>query len=188
MVRRILDIINNFKNPESLINEKEESSHMKTKMLGLTVYKISLLLRRGFGEIGIKIIEDKVSMSDDEDDSLLPGKKKYATFLLVRITQFNQITDILQEEIIVFVNKIVRILHESVKKWDGIANKNYGDKYLITWLLSEDYYHNITEMTKKLERKAKRAEEKLLGVDQNEIEQAIKLNEMAKENSDDSEK
>ena len=188
MVRRILDIINNFKNPESLINDKDESSHMKTKMLGLTVYKISLLLRRGFGEIGIKIIEDKLSMSDDEEDSLLPGKKKYSMFLMVRITQFNQITDILQEEIIVFVNKIVRILHESVKRWEGTANKNYGDKYLITWLLPEDYYHNITEMTKKLERKAKRAEEKLLGVDQQELDQLVKLNELVKENSYDSEK
>lgn len=188
MVRRILDIINNFKNPESLINDKDESSHMKTKMLGLTVYKISLLLRRGFGEIGITIIEDKLNQSDDEEDSLLPGKKKYAMFLMVRITQFNQITDILQEEIIVFVNKIVRILHESVKMWEGTANKNYGDKYLITWLLSEDYYHNITEMNKKLERKAKRAEEKLLGVDQNDIDQMVKLNEFERENSEDSAK
>lgn len=31
------------------------------------------------------------------------------------------------------MNKIVKIIHECTKKWDGKATKNYGDKYLLTW-------------------------------------------------------
>lgn len=39
------------------------------------------------------------------------------------------------DEIIVFVNKIVKIVHECSKHWEGSPNKNFGDKYLITWKL-----------------------------------------------------
>jgi hypothetical protein len=50
----------------------------------------------------------------------------------------------LQDEIIVFVNKIVKIIHEVGKKWNGVPTKNFGgksliskllDKYLLTWKL-----------------------------------------------------
>jgi len=41
----------------------------------------------------------------------------------------------LQDEIIVFVNNVVKIIHECAKRWDGAPTKNYGDKYLITWKL-----------------------------------------------------
>ncbi len=34
-----------------------------------------------------------------------------------------------------FVNKIVKIVHEVAKKWDGQPTKNYGDKYVLTWRL-----------------------------------------------------
>ena len=34
-----------------------------------------------------------------------------------------------------FVNKIVKIVHECGKKWDGIPSNNFGDKYVLTWRL-----------------------------------------------------
>lgn len=34
-----------------------------------------------------------------------------------------------------FVNKIVKIVHEVTKKWDGQPTKNLGEKYLLTWKL-----------------------------------------------------
>jgi len=33
----------------------------------------------------------------------------------------------------VFVNKIVKIIHEVTKRWDGQPAKNYGEKYLLLW-------------------------------------------------------
>jgi hypothetical protein len=39
----------------------------------------------------------------------------------------------MKDEIIVFVNKIVKIIHECTKRWDGMPTKNYGDKFLLTW-------------------------------------------------------
>ncbi len=32
-----------------------------------------------------------------------------------------------------FVNKIVRIVHECAKRWDGMPTKNYGERYLLSW-------------------------------------------------------
>ena len=56
-------------------------------------------------------------------------------FSVCRIRQFTETTESLQDEIIVFVNKIVKIVHEVSKRWDGLPTKNYGDKYLLTWKL-----------------------------------------------------
>ena len=54
---------------------------------------------------------------------------------MCRIKQFTETTDSMQDEIIVFVNKIVKIIHESTKHWDGKPTKNYGEKFLLTWRL-----------------------------------------------------
>lgn len=32
-----------------------------------------------------------------------------------------------------FVNKIVKIIHECTKRWDGKPIRNDGEKYLLTW-------------------------------------------------------
>lgn len=40
-------------------------------------------------------------------------------FCVCRIKQFTETTESLQDEIIVFVNKIVKIIHEVTKRWDG---------------------------------------------------------------------
>ncbi len=37
----------------------------------------------------------------------------------------------------VFLNKVVRILHECADRWSGSANKNEGERFLITWKLPE---------------------------------------------------
>ena len=108
---------------------------MKTKMLELTIFKISSLLQRGYGELGAKTIAENISQNDSMINPLISGKKIYSVFLMCRIRQFTETTESLQEEIIVFVNKIVRILHDCAYRWNGNANKNYGQKYLITWLI-----------------------------------------------------
>jgi len=181
-ITKMVEIIRNFNKPEPIDYNREDHSHMKTKMLEVTIYKISTLLRRGFGELGAESISDSIQI-DEEDEQYIPGKKQYAIFLMVRISDFNYITDLLQEEIIVFVNKIVRILHETVKKWDGAANKNYGDKYLITWLIPKEHWPNIYQMGIKLENKARIAQEELLGLGSEEA-QVINLSDVDDNDSD----
>lgn len=44
-------------------------------------------------------------------------------------------TEILQEEITVFVNTIVDIVHKVGETWSGLPTNNFGDRYLIMWRL-----------------------------------------------------
>mmetsp|Transcript_55180 Transcript_55180/g.75858 ORF Transcript_55180/g.75858 Transcript_55180/m.75858 type:complete len:202 (+) Transcript_55180:1487-2092(+) len=104
-------------------------------MLELTIYKIGNLLQRGFGELGAKIVSKTLTQTDQYMDLTIAGKKVEVVFAVCRIKQFTETTECLQDEIIVFVNKIVRIIHECTKRWDGKPTKNYGDKYLLTWML-----------------------------------------------------
>lgn len=106
---------------------------MKTQMLELTIFKIGTLLQRGFGELGAGIVAESLIQTDPGMDLNAPGKRTELVFSICRIRQFTETTECLQDEIIVFVNKIVKIIHECTKKWDGKPTKNYGDKYLLTW-------------------------------------------------------
>ena len=68
-------------------------------------------------------------------DLSLPGKKVEIVYSICRIRQFTDTTECLKEEIIVFVNKIVKIIHLCALSWDGKPTKNYGERYMITWKL-----------------------------------------------------
>jgi len=76
-------------------------------------------------------------------DLSLPGKKVEIVYSICRIRQFTDITECLQDEIIVFVNKIVKIIHLCTQQWDGKPTKNYGERYMITWQLPS--YDNAIE-------------------------------------------
>lgn len=77
------------------------------------------------------------TLTNNEDfmDLMVPGQKMHMIFSVCRIRQFTETTESLQDEIIVFVNKIVKIIHEVAKRWDGQPAKNYGEKYLLIWKL-----------------------------------------------------
>ena len=68
-------------------------------------------------------------------DLTLPGKKVEIVYSICRIRQFTDTTECLKEEIIVFVNKIVKIIHLCTQNWDGKPTKNYGERFMITWKL-----------------------------------------------------
>jgi class 3 adenylate cyclase len=69
----------------------------------------------------------------------------------------------LLDEIIVFVNNIVKIVHECAKHWDGIPINNNGDKYILAWKLP------TTQHVKSLNRKQ--------SVHSSNDESPVKLNE-----------
>ena len=108
-------------------------SQMKTVVLEKTINKISNLLQRGFGELGARVVSQYLTRNEDFIDIMMPGQKIEMIFSVVRIKQFSESTDALQEETIVFVNKIVRIIHEVGTKWEAEPAKNFGDKYLLIW-------------------------------------------------------
>ena len=66
---------------------------------------------------------------------MVPGVKIQTVFLICRINRFSEITDALQEEITVFINKFAKIVHDCADYWGGSINKNTGEVFLLTWKL-----------------------------------------------------
>ena len=114
---------------------EESTMQMKTKMLEQTIFKIGTLLQRGFGELGASIISGSLTQTDYGMDLSLPGKKVEIVYSICRIRQYTDTTECLGDEIVVFVNKIVKIIHVCGQQWDGKPTKNYGERYMITWKL-----------------------------------------------------
>jgi class 3 adenylate cyclase len=50
------------------------------------------------------------------------------------------VTELLQEDIMMFVNKIGELVHSSVYRYGGSANKNIGEAFLIIWPLHDNSY------------------------------------------------
>ena len=127
-----------------------ENSQMKTEMLEKTIFKIGTLLQRGFGELGAKVVAQTLTNNEDYMDLMVPGQQMHMIFSVCRIKLFTETTESLQDEIIVFVNKIVKIIHEVANKWEGQPAKNYGEKFLLVWKLptamDKDTLQNIEQL------------------------------------------
>jgi class 3 adenylate cyclase len=117
---------------------------METEVLQNTLNKIGGLLAIGFGEAGSKIIAQNMRQGDDVDP-LLPGQKVIAIFGFCDIRRFTDATEVLQEGVMLFVNEIGEIVHGVVDRYQGAANKNIGDAFLLVWKFDEDSYKENPE-------------------------------------------
>jgi len=115
---------------------------METTLLLRTISKIAGLMRVGFGEAGAEIIGKHLNMSSDDNGGssmgmniLGKGNKILSVFGFCDIRNFTDTTECLQEEVMLFVNRIAHILHSVVVQCGGAANKNIGDAFLLTWKL-----------------------------------------------------
>jgi len=69
---------------------------------------------------------------------MVPGNKVVGIFGFCDIRQFTDTTEILQEDVMIFVNEIAEIVHGIVDQFAGAANKNIGDAFLVVWKYPED--------------------------------------------------
>merc|ERR1712167_475997 len=67
------------------------------------------------------------------------GQMIHSIFGFCDVRQFTDTTECLQEEVMLFVNRIGHILHSIVVQCAGAANKNIGDAFLLTWKLEDNY-------------------------------------------------
>lgn len=116
---------------------------METTLLLRTISKIAGLMRIGFGEAGAEIICRNLNMANDENcgasiNLLGNGTKILSIFGFCDVRNFTDTTECLQEEVMLFVNRIAHILHSIVVQCDGAANKNIGDAFLLTWKLNPE--------------------------------------------------
>ena len=111
--------------------------------------KIGALLAVGFGEAGAEIIAENIKKGGGVDP-MLPGKKMMAVFGFCDIRNFTDATEVLQKDVMLFVNEIAEIVHSTVDSYGGSANKNIGDAFLLVWKFQPNEYH---EVDKKLQLK-----------------------------------
>ena len=64
---------------------------------------------------------------------MVAGQKTFAIYGFCFVHNFLVCTEVLQKDVMVFVNQIAEITHTAVSKYGGSANKNLGDAYLLVW-------------------------------------------------------
>mmetsp|Transcript_37968 Transcript_37968/g.79521 ORF Transcript_37968/g.79521 Transcript_37968/m.79521 type:complete len:864 (-) Transcript_37968:224-2815(-) len=120
-------------------DKKHKDDGMETTLLIRTISKIAGLMRVGFGEAGADIIGKNLNITGTDTMNLLGnGRKIHSIFGFCDVRQFTDTTECLQEEVMLFVNRIAHILHSIVVQCDGAANKNIGDAFLLTWKVNTD--------------------------------------------------
>lgn len=115
----------------------KEKKLPETLILEKTILKIGSLLVLGFGEAGAEIIGENLKESkcagSNSQVAIVPGRKVEAAFGFCDIRNFTDVTEVLQDKVMVFVNQIAGIIHEVVDTFGGCPNKNIGDAFLLVW-------------------------------------------------------
>jgi class 3 adenylate cyclase len=113
---------------------------METTLLLQTINKIGGLMRVGFGEAGASVIAKNLGESKGGKLNLMgSGNLIHSIFGFCDVRNFTDTTECLQEEVMLFVNRIAHILHGIVVQCSGSANKNIGDAFLLTWKIDDQY-------------------------------------------------
>jgi class 3 adenylate cyclase len=116
--------------------EGREEEITEPRILQNLIVKISSLLAVGFGEAGTEII-CKVIEDPTIIDVMIPGQKCMAVFGFCDIRNFTDATEVLEADVMVFVNEIAAICHKEVYECLGNANKNIGDAFLLVWKFNQ---------------------------------------------------
>lgn len=127
------------KNPESVATALLDNTQYETALVHNAIIKIGALLSLVFGSAGAEIIGSNI-MKEGDMNALIDGKKKCAIFGFCDIRNFTEVTELLQEDIMLFVNKIGELVHSSVFRYGGSANKNIGEAFLLVWPLPSNTY------------------------------------------------
>ena len=137
---------------------------METTLLMQTINKIGRLMTVGFGEAGTDVIAQCLAGNDDNPmaggvgtgslklNFMRGGVVIQSIFGFCDVRQFTDTTECLQEEVMLFVNRIAHILHTTVVKCDGHANKNIGDAFLLTWKIDSKQKHKCDKEQKEQNR------------------------------------
>lgn len=119
-------------------NNKDE---YETRLLEMTIEKITGLLRVGFGEAGAGIISANLKVDNEGGGAinpLLPGVRVYAIVGFCDIHKFEFVNQQLASDVLTFVNVIAEIVHSRVHYWGGRCNKNLGNAFVIIWRIGDE--------------------------------------------------
>lgn len=138
-----------------------------------TIQKIAYLLVLGFGEAGNSLLS-KILYTKNEIDFLSEANTIYGIYGFCDIRNFTDATEILTEDVLLFVNAIADVVHQEVDNNEGGANKNIGDAFLVVWRLKNHKNSDIKELCKSTLTEAEKnkimSKYKFLEMEENEID------------------
>lgn len=113
------DPISAFKsqNESRALQKTSKNSMNETILIENAIYKISELLVLGFGQAGSKIISQYVFETKKDINEIAAGEMIEAIFGFCDIRNFTDATEVLLEQVMVFVNSIAEIVHTSVDEF-----------------------------------------------------------------------
>uniref|UniRef100_A0A061R4B8 Adenylyl cyclase n=1 Tax=Tetraselmis sp. GSL018 TaxID=582737 RepID=A0A061R4B8_9CHLO len=123
----------------------KDEQQMETRILENSITKICSLLAVGFGDAGAEVVAENIRNGGDLNP-MVPGHRMMAIFGFCDIRRFTDATEVLQEEVMEFVNSIAKIVHMEVSLHGGSANKNIGDAFLLVWKLPSQLLANADDL------------------------------------------
>jgi class 3 adenylate cyclase len=122
------------KKPEILITDSyREYATRDSAKLEKTILKLGSLLVVGFGEAGAKIVG--ASIMDTQSIGVRPGQNIEGVFGYITIEHFSIVTEVLQDGIVMLVNRLAEIIHGIVDEFCGFTCKNTGSGFSLLWKL-----------------------------------------------------
>jgi class 3 adenylate cyclase len=107
----------------------------ETHIIEETLAKVGQLMQVGFGAAGAEII--KQNLKSGSFNPMLEGKRITAIYMFCDIRSFTDTTECLQEDVMVYVNRLGALCHGVTVGYYGMANKNVGDAFLLSWKLCD---------------------------------------------------
>nr|BCL77499.1 bifunctional adenylyl cyclase/cAMP phosphodiesterase [Cycas revoluta] len=114
-----------------VLPQQGDGKVMETRFIEAALIKIASLTKVALGDAGMDILS--VNLKGTEFNPMIPGKKVRACYGFCDIRNFTDATECLQEEVMMFVNRIADLIHNKVIMHHGFPNKNIGDAFLIVW-------------------------------------------------------
>ncbi|KAJ1450093.1 hypothetical protein M885DRAFT_533256 [Pelagophyceae sp. CCMP2097] len=138
-------------------DRKVRDQGYETALLEQTLERIGQLLQVGFGAAGAEIIGKNMHADSGRVNAMIPGKKITAIYGFCDIRQFTDTTECLQEEVMVYVNKLGHLVHSTAHCFFGMANKNVGDAFLLSWKVCDGElpgFSNFDDSASETQRRA----------------------------------
>jgi class 3 adenylate cyclase len=123
---------------EELGDADEPEADYEISFLEEAVLKMAELLHMGYGAAGTEIIQRNLGLSDGTAvETFIAGTKLNAVFAFCDIRKFTDTTEILQENVLRFVNLVGHVVHSNTEWYEGSPNKNIGDAFLLVWKMTK---------------------------------------------------
>jgi hypothetical protein len=126
-------------------DDEDQLGHYETEQLINAITKITDLLRKCWGVAGAGIISSNLARTEGGKTAVfnpcVPGRLVYALFGFVGINDFSQHLRNLDQDVMILINDVARVVHGEVYRWGygdtGQCNKNLGSCFLMVFRIGD---------------------------------------------------